>query len=240
MIEELTGLQEGIVGFKLTGHVSGDDYDEVLTPAIDNALEKKERIKLLAQIGPGFEGYSLEAAWDDTKLGLRHWTGFERAAVVTDVGWVKTSVKALGFMMPCPVRLFEIDEFDAAERWLVESLGSIHVSRDGDVITARLLGKLEPSAYDEINEDMDKLMSQSAHVRLVLDLREFDGWSEISALGNHLSLVREHCRTPERIAVVGDKTWQRLAEKIMSKFVNAEARFFEAVDYGEATSWSRG
>jgi hypothetical protein len=34
MIEELTGLQEGIVGFKLTGHVSGDDYDEVLTPAI--------------------------------------------------------------------------------------------------------------------------------------------------------------------------------------------------------------
>ena len=27
MIEELTGLQEGTVGFKFTGHVSGSDYD---------------------------------------------------------------------------------------------------------------------------------------------------------------------------------------------------------------------
>ena len=78
MIEELTGMQEGTMGFKFTGHVSGGDYDRVLTPAIDSALEKRDRIKLLAQIGPHFEGYSLEAAWDDTKLGLRHWTGFER------------------------------------------------------------------------------------------------------------------------------------------------------------------
>jgi len=43
MIEKLTGLQEGTVGFKFTGHVSGDDYDLVLTPAIDNALEKCDR-----------------------------------------------------------------------------------------------------------------------------------------------------------------------------------------------------
>jgi hypothetical protein len=58
------------VGFKVSGHVSGDDYDNVLTPAIDKAIEKYDRIKLLAQIGPGLDGYSLEAAWDDTKLGL--------------------------------------------------------------------------------------------------------------------------------------------------------------------------
>jgi hypothetical protein len=64
------------VGFKASGHVSGDDYDKVLTPAIDKAIEKYERIKLLAHIGPGldgydgYDGYSLEAAWDDTKLSL--------------------------------------------------------------------------------------------------------------------------------------------------------------------------
>jgi hypothetical protein len=160
--------------------------------------------------------------------------------VVTDVGWINTSVKALGFMIPCPIQLFTLDEFDAAKRWLAESLGSIHISRDGDVITARLLGKLEPSAYDGISEEMDNVMSESARVRLVLDLREFDGWSGISALGSHLSLVREHYRIPERIAVVGDKAWQRLAEKMMSKFINAEARFFEAVDYDDAASWARG
>jgi hypothetical protein len=45
----------------------------------------------------------------------------------------------------------------------------------------------------------------------VLDLREFDGWAGLSALGDHLSLVREHYRVPERIAIVGDKAWQKMA-----------------------------
>jgi hypothetical protein len=238
MIEELDGLPEGTLGFKFTGHVKGDDYDKVLAPAVDEAIEQYERIRALIQFGPGFEGYDLDAMWDDTKIGLRHWTGFERIAVVTEVGWIRTGVKAMGFMMPCPIQLFDIDELDDAKRWLSESLGSIHLSHEGNTITVSLLGKLEPSAYDGIDHDLDNAMSNSSNVRLVLDLREFDGWSGLAALGNHLSLVREHHRIPERIAVVGDKAWQRLAEKVMSKFVNAEARFFDAAEYDAAVAWS--
>ena len=73
------------------------------------------------------------------------------------------------------------------------------VDSEGDVVTARLLGKLDPSAYDGVNEEIDNVMSRAEHVRLVLDLREFDGWSGLSALGDHLSLVREHYRVPERL-----------------------------------------
>ena len=67
MIEEITGLPTGTLGFRVSGNVTGDDYDNVLTPAIDKAIEEFDRIKLLAQIGPDFKGYSLDAAWDDTK-----------------------------------------------------------------------------------------------------------------------------------------------------------------------------
>lgn len=237
MIEEMTGLPAGTLGFKVFGNVTGDDYDNVLTPAIDKAIEEFDRIKLLAQIGPDFEGYSLDAAWDDAKLGLRHWNGFERVAVATDLGWLRTMIKAMGFMMPCPVRLFELGEVDDAKRWLSESLGSIQLNGEGDFITVRLLGKLEPSAYDGVSEEIDNLMSRFEHVRLMLDLREFDGWSGLAALGDHLSLVREHRRVPERIAVVGDKAWQNLAEKVMSRFVNARTQFFDADDFEGAKAW---
>ena len=118
MIEEIADLPEGTLGFKMSGVVTGDDYDSVLTPAIDKAIENFDRIKLLAQVGPGFESYSLDAIWDETKLGLRHWNGFVRVAVVSDDGWVKTGVKAMAFMMPCPVQLFAIGELDDAKRWL--------------------------------------------------------------------------------------------------------------------------
>lgn len=237
MIEEIAGLPEGTLGFKITGNVTGGDYDNVLTPAVDRAIEKFDRIKLLAQLGPDFQSYSLDAIWDDTKLGLRHWNGFERVAVVTDVGWVKMAVKAIAFMMPCPVQLFPIVELDDAKRWLCESLGSIHIYREEDVIIARLLGKLDPGAYNGVNEEIDNLMSRAEHVRLVLDLREFDGWSGLSALGDHLSLIREHYRVPERIAIVGDKAWQKMAGKIMDRFVNAQTRFFDSGDYDGAVAW---
>ena len=237
MIEEITDLPEGTLGFKISGDVTGDDYDNVLTPAIDKAIEEYDRIRLLAQVGPDFEGYSLDAIWDDTKLGLRHWNGFERVAVVTDVGWIQMGVKAMAFMMPCPVQLFAISELDDAKRWLSESLGSIHIQREGDVVTARLFGKLDPAAYDGVNEEIDKVMSHAEHVRLVLDLREFDGWSGLSALGDHLSLVREHYRVPERIAIVGDKAWQKMAGKIMDRFVNAQTKFFDSGDYDGAVAW---
>ena len=238
MIDEIAGLPEGTLGFKISGDVTGSDYDSVLTPAIDKAIEKFDRIRLLAQVGPDFKGYSLDAIWDDTKLGLRHWNGFERVAVVTDVGWIMMGVKAMSFMMPCPVQLFAIDQLDDAKRWLSESLGSIHIHSEGDVVTARLLGKLDPSAYDGVNEEIDNIMSRSEHVRLVLDLREFDGWSGLSALGDHLSLVREHYRVPERIAIVGDKSWQKMAGKIMAKFVNAQTKFFDSDDYDGAVAWA--
>ena len=237
MIEEISGLPKGTLGFKISGNVTGGDYDNVLTPAVEKGIEEFDRIRLLAQVGPDIESYSLDAIWDDTKFGSQHWNGFERVAVVTDVGWVRIGVKAMAFMMPCPVQLFAIGELDDAKRWLSESLGTIHVGSEGDVITVRLLGKLDPGAYDGVNEEIDNVMSHTEHVRLVLDLREFDGWFGISALGDHLSLVREHYRVPERIAIVGDKAWQTMADKIMAKFVNARTKFFDSGDYDGAVAW---
>jgi hypothetical protein len=103
--------------------------------------------------------------------------------VATDVGWIQIGVKAMAFMMPCPVQLFAIGKLDDAKRWLSESLGSIHIHSEGGFIKVRLLGRLDPSAYDGVNEEIDNVMSHTEHVRLVLDLREFDGWSGLSALG---------------------------------------------------------
>ncbi len=45
--------------------------------------------------------------------------GLERIAVATDVDWVEHAIKALGWMMPGRVRVFDDDEVDEAERWLV-------------------------------------------------------------------------------------------------------------------------
>ena len=237
MIELISGLPEGTLGVRISGHVTGGDYDHVLTPAVDEAIKQFDQIKLLVEVSPDFKGYNLAATWDDAKLGLRYWSGFERVAIVAESGWVKTAIRAMAFMMPCPVQLFDLNEMDEAKRWLVESLGAIHIDRQGEVVTVRLLGKLDPTVYQGVSDEIDNVMSHPEHVRLLLDLREFDGWYSLAALGNHLSLVREHYRVPERVAVVGKKAWQKMGEKIMSQFILAQTQFFDACHFDDATRW---
>jgi len=38
--------------------------------------------------------------------------------LVSDTDWMNNSVKALGFLMPCPVRVFPLDEMGAAKEWI--------------------------------------------------------------------------------------------------------------------------
>jgi hypothetical protein len=58
--------------------------------------------------------------WDDAKFGIRHLTAFEKAAVVTNVAWVKDSVAFFRFLIPCSVKLFRNEELPAAMAWINE------------------------------------------------------------------------------------------------------------------------
>lgn len=239
MIETIPGLPEGTLGFTFRGQISGQDYDDVLVPALDGAIEEHDRIKALLVFGEAFEGYDLAAVWDDTRLGLRHWRGFERIAVVSDVLWVRTAVRALGVVMPSAVRLFAAGEEEEARRWLAESQGTIHLDNLDGVIRVRLIGQLEPQAYNGVEEELTELFASCQPVRLLVDLREFDGWSGLAALGDHLSLVGEHRRTPQRVAVVGDEAWQKLAARLLARFNLAETQFFDAAHAEQAELWVR-
>ncbi len=238
MIEVIEGLPEGTLGFVLTGVVAGEDYETVLVPALERAIEEHERVKLLMLFAESFEGYSPAAAWEDTLAGLRHWRGFERIAVVSGVAWLRSAVAALAPLMPCPVSQFGVGQEQEARRWLAESLGTIHLTQEEEgVIRVRLIGRLEPSAYDHINDELAVLFSGVQPVRLLIDLREFDGWTGLAALQDHLTLFTEHRRTPERVAVLGDAGWQKLAEKLASRFLPADSRYFDAAHAEQAQLW---
>lgn len=234
-VKPLTG--DGVMEIHLSGKLSARDYQDTLIPAIDQALAEHDRIRLLAVIGPGFEGYTPKAAWADTKLGLRHWTGFDRIAVVTDADWIETMVDILGFAMPGPVETFDLDELDEARRWLHESLGSIHFQDLGnDTLNVSLIGKLDPAAYEKANDAIDAYVRDHGRFKLLLDLREFDGWQGLAALGDHLKLVRDHRNVPTRVAVIGDESWQKLAQRLLRHFISAETRYFDE-DSEAARAW---
>ena len=47
MITQMTDLPDGVLGFEASGKVTGDDYSEVLVPAVEAALKTDAAIAVL-------------------------------------------------------------------------------------------------------------------------------------------------------------------------------------------------
>jgi len=118
MIELLTGLPEGVVGIEAVGHVEADDYTNVVEPAVRAALQHSDKVRLLYVLGEGFEGYSAAASWEDAKLGIGHWSAWERIAIVTDRDWVSDAIRALGWIFPGEVKVFTTSQRADATVWV--------------------------------------------------------------------------------------------------------------------------
>ncbi|MBK5110977.1 MAG: STAS/SEC14 domain-containing protein [Thermoleophilia bacterium] len=118
MITQLTDLPDGVLGFQAGGKVTGDDYAEILVPAVESALEQQGKISLLLVLGEEFDGYSAGAAWDDAKVGMEHLFSIERIAVATDHEAYRVAIRGFGFLIPAKVRIFADAELDAAREWV--------------------------------------------------------------------------------------------------------------------------
>lgn len=118
MIERLTNFPSNVVAFICKGRVTRLDYDAVLVPAVQRAFQTHDKIRLDDETGPDFAGFDLGAAWEDLKVGIGHFTRWERVAVVTDVEWIKHSAHFFGFLMPVATRVFSAADTARARAWI--------------------------------------------------------------------------------------------------------------------------
>jgi hypothetical protein len=120
MIELKQNVPGNVIAFKFIGQVTGDDYENVLIPAMEAALGKHNKVRALAQLGPDFTGFEAAAMWDDAKVGLKHYTSWEKIALVTDIEWVIQAVKIFGFLVPGEVKRFSNDQLAEALNWVTK------------------------------------------------------------------------------------------------------------------------
>jgi SpoIIAA-like len=120
MIELLTDMPPGTIGFRVSGKIEREDYDNVLTPELERALAAGQlrSLYLVEDMGPIEPG----AWWADSKLGfdlaVRHRDAFLRTAVVTDIRWMAEATSLFAWMIPGEVRVFPLADVDAAKTWV--------------------------------------------------------------------------------------------------------------------------
>nr|WP_010133424.1 STAS/SEC14 domain-containing protein [Microbulbifer agarilyticus] len=116
---------------------------------------------------------------------------------------------------------------------------SVSIERHGServLMTLYARGKLQHQDYQTMVPMLESAIAGMQHptIDVMMDMRELDGW-EIRAAWDDLKLGLKHGRQFNKIAMVGNKSWQETAAKIGSWFIGGEARFFE--DKTEALAW---
>jgi SpoIIAA-like len=120
MLELIDGLPGNIVGIAVSGRVTMQDCHDVLVPAIKKSRKRHDKIRLYYELNSRFPG----AAWDDLDLGLEHASCCERVAIVTDISWVKLTVKAIRFLIPSEIRVFTTIQTEEGRAWIRARPGS--------------------------------------------------------------------------------------------------------------------
>lgn len=118
MIELIEDFPRNVVGISVKGRVTKAECREILAPAIAKSRRWRDKIRLYYELGSRFPG----SGWDDLDLGFEHAACCERIAIVTDIAWVRLTVKAIRFLIPGEIRVFATLEADAARAWITGRL----------------------------------------------------------------------------------------------------------------------
>jgi SpoIIAA-like len=245
MLERLQELPAGIDGVKAVGRVSKDDYERVFDPLVAGARREGRRIRLLYQVGPEFEGFTPGAAWEDAKLGLASLRLFDGLAVVTDVGWIRESTRLIGFVMPCPVRVFGNDQLAEAVEWLRSLPEGPAVSHrllpERGVLVVEVRQALRAQDFDALAATADNwIEAHGALQGIVIHARAFPGWENLAGLIRHVRFVRDHQRRVRRAALASDSRLADLAPRLAEHFAQAEVRRFGYDALDAAIAWAGG
>lgn len=116
MIEQLQTHSPKTIGFKFSGKLHDEDY-KTFVPAVEVAIEAEGKMCLFAQL-EDFHGWDLRAAWDDIKFSAKHYSDFERIAVVGDRKWEEWIANLSNPFTKAKVKYFDTSEIDDAWSWL--------------------------------------------------------------------------------------------------------------------------
>lgn len=107
---------------------------------------------------------------------------------------------------------------------------------EGDVLAVRVNGKLTERDFDRYRMLLREKMEMYGKVRLYFEMVDFSGWQPGSFLENALfDLV--HGRKFKKVAMVGEKDWQRWAAGLADLVKSGSVRYFPLSEKEFAMAW---
>lgn len=110
---------------------------------------------------------------------------------------------------------------------------------EGNVIGVRVTGKLKKEDYERLEPWLEKEVERHGKLRALVLMDDFEGWDSLSAAWEDLKIDVRYNKYVDRVAMVGDATWQKWVTKLSDPLAHAELKYFEKSQLDEAWAWVR-
>lgn len=115
----------------------------------------------------------------------------------------------------------------------------LNETNDGKILQVQVSGKLTAENYQQLVPAFERLVQRHGKTSVLFEMLDFQGW-EAAALWHDLKFDFKHFADIERLAMVGDKKWQKWMSDFCRPFTTAKVRHFDQEESDAAHRWIAG
>jgi hypothetical protein len=105
-----------------------------------------------------------------------------------------------------------------------------------DLLEVVVSGKISHDDFEHFGPKVEEMVKQHGKIRVLFDMVDFHGW-EPTAIWDDTKFAFKHFCDITRLAMVGDKTWEKGMSAFCKPFTKAEIRYFDWSAIREAWAW---
>jgi hypothetical protein len=100
----------------------------------------------------------------------------------------------------------------------------------------KMSGTLHDEDYKKFTPLVDAEIAKEGKVNVLAQFHDFHGW-DAKALWDDIKFSTTHCTKIKKIALVGEKTWEKWMAAVCKPFTMAKVKYFDAREIDAAKSW---
>jgi hypothetical protein len=115
----------------------------------------------------------------------------------------------------------------------------IYQKAETNTLEIELSGRLTKEDYETFVPKIEAAIAEHGKLRMLVRLTDFHGWNA-GALWEDLKFDARHFTDIERLAIVGEKTWEKGMAVFCKPFTTAEVRYYDKDELDRARAWVEG
>lgn len=107
---------------------------------------------------------------------------------------------------------------------------------DAKLLEVKASGKLPKEDYNHFEPAVESLIDSAGKIKVLFCMYDFHGW-ELGAVWEDTKFATKHYRDIEKLAMVGENTWEKWMATIRKPFTMSTIKYFDAGEEQAAKDW---